>query len=489
MRIRALISLIFALLLGHLANARTVYVKDYRLEKAISGDERFELIRAAHEKAVKIGAVISYKGLSRLDIEIPRGAKSIPLPFETDFASVEIVVKNTEVPNFSLFVLSHELNKVTVMKGQISSGKYKDVPELRRGKKILVIEDETPWVTNRKGYSYGAARRDILYLRNGTAQGNVVATYNNPQSSPKCYYRDVRGQKTRIRNLIFTRTSDSEQITTLFGIKNQNDVAIENITINTPESDLYGDSAIGIQNVTNLKMSDVTINGTYSQEKKFGYGISMNNVWNVRFTRLNADGKWGVFGTNNVNFVIIEDSDINRFDIHCYGRDVFCYRTTFRNLYNQFSSIYGKVVFEGCEFIDFIPVLFEYSYAAYTPFDLVLRNCKIVAKGSHPYLIAAGNAVASPDGAREELSETSWPNVTIEDVEVTLPPGQRDWMLFKLSSKPTVSVKNISYVNANGLKINGYASDGTVKFSNYTIQTEDKISSIVTKSSINNIEF
>lgn len=483
MRIRTLISLFLALSLSDIANARTIYVKDYRLDNAVSGEERFELLKAAHEEAVKTGASVSYRGLSSLEIVIPSGAKSIPLPIEVDFCSVEIRVKNTKVQNFSLFELSQELNKVTVSKEQISSGKFKDVRELRRGKIILVIEDETPWVVNRKGYVYGAIRRDILYLKRGKSQGNVIATYNNPQTSPKCYYCDVKGQKTRVRNLIFTRTIDSEQITKLFSIRNQNNVTIENVVINTPESDLNGDSAIEIQNVTNLKMSDVTINGTYSQEKKYGYGISMNNVWNVRFTRLNANGKWGVFGNNNVNYVVIEDSDINRFDIHCYGRDVFCYHTTFRNIYNQFSSLYGQLVFDGCEFVDFIPVLFEYSYSAYTPFDLVLKNCKIQAKNDHPYLVAAGNAVEAPEGAREELRGTSWPNVIIDNVEVTLPPGQKNWLIFKLSSEPTVKVKNIRNVKVKGLRIKGAESEGAVKLSNYTIQTEEEVKFDMTESS------
>ena len=480
---------VLTLQLCNVVNARTIYVKDYGLDVAKTGEERFAALTNAHKAAVSQGAAISYRGLSRIDLVIPKGATSIPLSFETDFAGVEITVKNTQMQNFSLFVLTQEIKEIEVSKEQISMGIFNSVSELRRGEKILVIEDETPWVEKRQGYSYGARRKDIVYIKKGKAQGVVTASYNNIQTVPKCYYCDVKGQRTRIRNLIFTRTADSEKITKLFGIKNQNDVTIENVTINTPESDLYGDSAIGIQNVTNLKMCGVTINGTYSQEKKYGYGISMNNVWKARFTRLNAHGKWGVFGNNNVNYVVIEDSDINRFDIHCYGRDVFCYRTTFRNIYNQFSSLFGKLVFEGCDFIDCIPVLCEYSYAAYTPFDLVLRDCKIVAKSGHPYLIAAGSAVEAPKETREELREISWPNVTIDNLEVTLPPGQKNWMIFKLSSKPTVKVKNIKQVKVKGLKINDTGSVSTVRFSNYTIRTEEDVKAIMTESSIMKLDF
>lgn len=476
--------LAIALLQCGIANAKTYYVKDCGLSDAKNGKERFELLRRAHENAVSIGAAISYEGIETIEVEIPLGAKSIQLSSHTDFAGVELKVKNTTTENFSLFVLSQKLTKVKVTKEQITSGRFGNVNELRRGEKILVIEDETPWVANRLGYNYGATRKDILYLKGGKARGTVTAAYNNEQSSPKCYYCDVKGRKTWLGNLVFTRTSDSEQITKLFGIKNQNNVLIENVTINTPESYLYGDCAIGIQNVTNLKMVNIIINGTYSQEKKYGYGISMDNVWNVRFTRLNANGKWGIFGNNNVNYAIIEDSDINRFDIHCYGKDVFCYRTTFRNIYNQFSSLYGRLVFDGCEFVDFIPVLFEYSYSAYTPFELTLKDCKIRVKKGHPYLVAAGNAVLPPEGTREELRSVSWPNVTLENVAVTLPQGEKTWMLFKLNSKPTVSIKHIRQVKINGLNINGVEIDQSMAFSNFTIKTEDVVSAKVKGSSI-----
>ena len=236
-------------------------------------------------------------------------------------------------------------------------------------------------------------------------------------------------------------------------------------------------------NVTNLRMNNVIINGTYSQERKYGYGISMNNVWNARFKRLRAHGKWGVFGNNNVNHTVIEDSDINRFDIHCYGRDVFCYRTTFRNIYNQFSSLYGQLVFDGCVFINFVPVLFEDTYSAYTPFELVIKNSTIAVRADRPCLVAAGYAVDPPEGARRELCETSWPNVTIDNVEVVLPPGQKDWLVFKINSEPTVKVKNISQIKVNGLKILTTESEGSVKFSNYPIQTEEEVKYIMMGSS------
>lgn len=59
MRIRALIPLIFALLLCGITNARTIYVIDFGLDRAMNREEKFEIIKKAHKHAVSIGEAIS----------------------------------------------------------------------------------------------------------------------------------------------------------------------------------------------------------------------------------------------------------------------------------------------------------------------------------------------------------------------------------------------------------------------------------------------
>jgi hypothetical protein len=37
--------------------------------------------------------------------------------------------------------------------------------------------------------------------------------------------------------------------------------------------------------------------------------------------------------------------------------------------------VFGTVLFDGCRFTDFVPVLLEPTYNAYTPFTLVFKDC------------------------------------------------------------------------------------------------------------------
>ena len=211
MRYGLLVMFVLALMYGNNANAKTLFVKDYGLNTAHNGEERFEVLRKAHVDAVRSGATISYKGISQLEIEIPKDAKSIPLPPNTCFENLRLSVKNTKVHNFTLFTLSQELKRVEVSKEQITLGRYDDIKELAKGERLLIIEDETPWVINRLGYNYGATRKDIVYLKNGKAQGTLMASSNNDISSPKCMYCDVKKKCIKINNLVFIRTIDSEK--------------------------------------------------------------------------------------------------------------------------------------------------------------------------------------------------------------------------------------------------------------------------------------
>ena len=69
---------------------------------------------------------------------------------------------------------------------------------------------------------------------------------------------------------------------------------------------------------------------------KSGYAFSLNNVANFRAEKVVAKAPWGVFGGNNVNNTVLVDCEINRYDIHCYGKNVRADRCKFSDLYNQY---------------------------------------------------------------------------------------------------------------------------------------------------------
>lgn len=464
------------------AFAAEVNPLDYGLLKAKNGVERYEVLYKCHQAALKEGR-ISYRGIGAIELEIPANAKPIPLPEHTDFAGVKISVKNN-TSNVFLFSMEHELIKIDITERQFNKKRFRRVKELKRGLKLLIIEDKTPWVENRRGYSYGAQRKDILLLKNGKGQNQTIFPYTDGVSSPVFKYCDATAEQKVIKNLNIERTPNSSFVTYIINIAGCNNVMLKNISIVTPASELNGDKAITIKNSTNIVLEDVVINGTYSLSNKYGYGISMNNVWNSRFINLNANGNWGVFGTNNTNYVRIEDSDINRFDIHCYGRDIYCNNTIFRDKYNQFSSLYGTLRFEDCQFISFVPVLFESSFSAYSPFILEIENCVLDVDKDRPYLIKAGKPSVLADKPRKEFEKVSWPDISIKNLVVHFSDEVKTWDLFEISGDGDVTINDISMIVINGLTFNEESVPVEVRVSNKKVSFKNRVKVKVHDSSI-----
>jgi len=392
---------------------------DFGLFQATSDTERYDVLYRTHLAAVAAGKDVNYEGIDTLTIEIPQNAHSIPLTQNNDFGGLVLYVNNHARTQF-VFARVGSADTLVLDSGVFERKDFTSVKELKRGDKMLFLEDENPWVAKRAGHDYSAMRRDIVLLHKGEPLNDPVASYLTKATKAHFLYREMVEDETVISNLTVIRQPDATFKSKVVKVAYQNNVRISNVVVKTPKSDLTGDGAITIENCANVLVEDVMIDGTYSKTNYYGYGIYMDNVLNSKFVRLYARANWGIFGTNNVNNALLEDCDINRFDIHCYGKDVRMARCNFSKLYNQFSSMYGKVEYDSCRFTDFVPVLLEPSYNAYTGFDLYFRNCIFDVVDGHNYLISAGymNGAAN---ARPELAKKCWPNVTVENLLVTLP--------------------------------------------------------------------
>ncbi len=475
---------ILLLIISDTVNAQSISPYDYGLNEAKTGVEKYNVLLQTHIAAIEKGCGVSYSGVEKLTIEIPPHAPSIYLSNYTDFAGLELTVINND-KNMPVFVMSNEAKDVYVTKKKIKKGRYGKNNNLCKGTKLLIVEDKTPWVKNRKGHDYGAIRRDVILIKEGRAQNETIQPYSNPTSDPIAFYYEVDEELKEIKNLHFIRHPGNKYVASLFSVTGVNNLLISNVTIDTPFSNLVADRAISVNNSANVTMDNVTINDTYSQTNKFGYGISMNTVWNIKFSRLMAKGKWGVFGNNNVNTVIMENSDINRFDIHCYGKDVFFKNTIFRDLYNQFSSFYGTLSFNGCKFLKFVPVLFESSYRAYTHFDLVFKDCMIDIDSARPYIISAGRLEIA-EGARDELTQVEWPNVKMTNVTISAEEEVKRLTLFEISGRDNSVVGGIESIEMESITFT--KAKPQIVFSNKQVKTNRKLFYRVNSSDINELK-
>lgn len=431
--------------------ANSISIKNLDLESHFS-NTNYKKIYNAHVKAINEKKQINYDGIDTIRLNIPLTALSIPLPTTIDFKNVVFVVNNTQ-KDFTLFEHSNKLTDININK-QIIDNNHIFLPEFKNRKILLVIRDRNVWVKNRVGYHTPHIRQDLLIINNGICLNKTIQPYNNAFSDPTFSYCDVTYDSIICKNLVFHRTKNSTYKTLCLKFQNTNNINVTNLSITTPKSNLFGDAILTFKNCSNVNLSDIVINGTYSQKDKYGYGISMNNTFNCHFNNLFCNGEWGIFGTNNVNTVFIKNSYLNRFDIHCYGKDVFCSNTIFHTLYNQFSSFYGNLTYDRCLFNRFIPVTIDGSYSAYTSFNVIFKDCQIHVDPKRPFLFNMTHSKFLIDSIRPELKILKWPNLFISNLDIRIQPNSTIYYIFHtyknnmvidLDYSPTIQIKNLNY--------------------------------------------
>ena len=463
--------------------SQTINPLQYGLNDAKTGEERYYVLLRTHEEAQRLGVGVSYEGIKNIDLTIPAKVKPIPLSHYTDFAGVTIRVENKQ-KNLFLFQLTSPLIPVFVTGEEIDGGDFSKNKDLKQGVKLLIINDSTLWVQRRAGHVYGATRKDIMLINNGESANGPVMSYCTSSSTPQGFYRDIAyPKKTVFKNITFERTITSTAKTYLIKVENQYDVELSGITINTPDgSGMYGDRSIFIVNSYKTAVRDVTIQGTYSLDskskgqKRFGYGISLDNTYDFYVCNLYARANWGVFGNNNVHKAVLEKCDINRFDIHCYGKDISFIDCNFVSLYNQLSSVYGLISFVNCTFnIGFRPLLNNYSYNAYVGYDVSFERCTFNMGGNNNSIIGL-SGFCKEENSRPELKEKCLPNVTMVDCIVNVSKDVKKWYVFNIEKIEGYNGRfgYLSCVNINGLSV----SDKTVEMElfNGKIKTKNKVS-------------
>ncbi len=466
---------IFCCLLSGICHARTVNPLQYGLREARNSIERYEVLLRCHKDAVLNGYNISYKRIDSIRIELPRNYSSIPLTDNVDFSGVTIIVENRQKDGF-LFDMRAEVTDITLTGKVIDSGLFVNYKELSRGMYMLIIEDKEPWSIRKSGTPF--IRKDIILVKDGKAMNKPTMGYSSSISKPITKYRKIDNKKRYIKNLNFIRTSSSTRKTYCFEIENQHNVVVSNISITTPQNtDLYGDAAMHLDNCADVTLNNIRVNGTYSKTDKFGYGVGMVNIYKLALNKMYARCDWGVLGSQSLNNVVLKDCDINRFDIHCYGRDIRAEKCKFSGLYNQLSSVYGTVMFNKCEFVDFIPLLIESSYNAYTPFELIWKDCVFHLDERHNYILTLFG-VPAVINERPELSRKSLPNITMNNCEVFLTETTKEWILVKtgglhykepLDYITDIYIKNLKTRGSNSAEFKLFSED-VVTTNNVNIQ-------------------
>lgn len=454
---------------------------DFGLREAVSDTDRYWALYHAHEEALARYIPVSYEGIDTLEIALPADFKSIPLGPQTDFGGLVLYVTNNS-RHGALFTMPNRQNELSLNKHRVETGDFRMIPELSTGDKLLILKDMNPW-TVRIGYNSNIFRQDVIWVHNGKGMNSPIAPWNTDSTSLSASYFEVDTSLKVFKGLTMHRRKGSTFRTGCLYVKGQFNVLVEDVHVTTPKSKMMADGVFSMSNSARITFRDVTVDGTYSgygRWRGYGYAFALNNLWDTRFEHVTADGNWGVFGTNYLSNTTLIDCDINRFDIHCYGRDALLKRCTLRQRQTQFSSMYGTVTFDSCRFIDCIPVRIRSSYNAYTPFDIEMRDCTFELTMRYHSLVNVllMDTAANP---RPELSRKCWPNLNVTNMTVIVPGTVHAMNLYHPTgtlSELKKPVDYISKVSVNGLKMmrpNGKPANIPVRLSSKEFITTQKL--------------
>ena len=464
-------------------NAITQYAND--------GVGLYKAIRNIHIQAKAAGDSIDYPGGSTLNITVCLddfgNAQEIPLSDNVNFRGCTFYVTNNTGKEFNLFSLKQnsDPNTVTLNKEQLrrNATVYGSNNELDSTPKLIIVEDQAQWTT-RTEYDENNVlvttpfyRKDVLYVVGNIVQNNPITTYNNSQSSPLCKYINVNTNQKSFRSIIFRRTEASNALTNLITIKNQYNVLLDSVITITPEqypdNGIYHDRCINIEDSAKIILNSVVFNHTYSAIYHWGYGISIYNVWDTSITNLTAcNPAKGVMGNENVNELTVENSNLNRVDVHCYGRDITCINCTFQNtsntfhIYNRVSSFYGSLTYNNCTFNNFLPLRIDSAYNAFTPFDLIFENCTLNVASNHKSLVNTMTMVSTLN-PRPELQAKCLPKIIITNMHLNIPSTVTDFCFIKLLNNDYTG--SIHYMNIFIVYVSEYSHAGSVPVTIYDV--------------------
>ena len=385
---------------------------------------RYRLLRQAHVQALANGDTLSYKGIDTLRLEIPTGAEPIPLGLYNDFANAVFIVRNNTADLF-LFSRTHIMQPIatdlpdSLLCAAIDTGDFTCIPDLLHGQWLLRVVDSTPWVDQRIGHSYGHYREELLLLDSGRTDHRPIMPYSGTVSRPRLFgCPRPESDKFQFNNITLLRDSLSTYKTYLLNIENLYPAYLHNVIVVTPPSNLVNDRIIRIYNCATVTLDKLTLLGSYSRTNHSGYGLLMNNCRKTLVLNLYARSAWGIFGTNNMYYTHFISCDFDRFDIHCYGRNVIFDMCRQQDSYNQFSSVYGNICYNDCTFDNFTPLLIEASYNAYPHFSFEMTDCNWHLTRQRHTLMMAGR-LDNENPARPELQEKCLPDIRLSGLSLT----------------------------------------------------------------------
>lgn len=421
----------------------------------------YKSIFYTYKNANKLECNVKWEDVNKVEMEIPNGFPYITLTQNNDFCNTSFIVTNKSHKE-CIFKLekSNDFVQIDIDKTTLGGSDYSQYTYFDNGTYLLSIYDQNIW-THRTDSADDSDfyRKDLIVIKDNTALNLPCFTYNTESSLPYCKYRKISENRFTFKNINIT-CKDCQYVTNILVISGILDIDIDNVKIEIADNnqDLSHGVLFSFLDCANLNISNTSVYGTYDNYG-FAYGFHLQNCTNINIDNLTTINKnWGVFGTQCLNNVKVSNSNINRFDIHCYGKDITINNCSFKHKYNSISGIFGNVVYNNCQFEYQVPLVYDNSYHVFSPFNLILNNCTFVLNNKDFCVFSMSSSdVTIYD--RDEIKEFCLPNICINNLYIK----KYDYydkegrvVLYKTGYNKDIVAKYISNVKIDGVTTDGH---------------------------------
>ena len=296
---------------------------------------------------------------------------------------------------------------------------------------VIHMSDGNAWATrNDDGNTYTEKRYELMFHHAfGICSGSLIADWNDDNTKLTFNYSKYNERTLIIKGCKIRIETTGDVYICIFDCRRHNTI-IKDVFIDAKPSSIisgtsrFKNAPIQLKDCYNIKIENVSgtnIAGNESTHRGSGYTLRLINVYKCVLDNININGFWGATGMNCVKDITIQNSTLNRIDVHMYCTEINVRDTTIYDWGMCIGYGTGTVTANNVKFINLerpnmgnrFLIDFNNTYGNFFTGDVTLRDCEMITDGNDMSIVK----IDFINNNTPTRSEVKLPNVNIYNLK------------------------------------------------------------------------
>ena len=296
---------------------------------------------------------------------------------------------------------------------------------------VIHMSDGNAWATrNDDGNIYTEKRYELMFHHAfGICSGSLIADWNDDNTKLTFNYSKYNERTLMIKGCKIRIETTGAVYICIFDCRRHNTI-IKDVFIDAKPSSIisgtskFKNAPIQLKDCYNIKIENVSgtnIAGNESTHRGSGYTLRLINVYKCVLDNININGFWGATGMNCVKDITIQNSTLNRIDVHMYCTEINVRDTTIYDWGMCIGYGTGTVTANNVKFINLerpnmgnrFLIDFNNTYGNFFTGDVTLRDCEMITDGNDMSIVK----IDFINNNTPTRSEVKLPNVNIYNLK------------------------------------------------------------------------